>query len=86
MMAAIGAPVASADHVNVPKPPTPPWSRSADGLTYCFVGHCENWDKLGNYVCETGVPTAPVCEAIMAVVRALPPTNIGDLVPHNVIP
>lgn len=77
--------VASANPVNVPKPPTPPWSRTADGLTYCFEGHCLNWDKTGHYVCQTGVPSGGVCDAIMVVVRALPPTNIGDLVPHNII-
>ncbi|GAB2670836.1 hypothetical protein GCM10027169_35830 [Gordonia jinhuaensis] len=80
------APIASADHVNVPKPPTPPWSRTADGLTYCFVGHCESWDKLNNYVCQTGVPTGPVCDVIMAAVRALPPVDVGNFVPHNIIP
>jgi hypothetical protein len=80
------AAAASADPVTVPTPPTPPWSRSADGLTYCFEGHCLNWDKTGHYVCQTGGPTGPVCDVIMLGVRALPPTNIGDLVPHNIIP
>ncbi|MFD1812642.1 hypothetical protein [Rhodococcus gannanensis] len=76
---------ASADHVDKPKPSGPPWSVSHDGLTYCFEGYCESWDKLGNYVCTTGAPTAPVCDAVMIGVRLLPPLNIGDLVPHNII-
>lgn len=76
---------ASADHVNQPKPSGPPWSASPDGLTYCFAGYCDNWDKLDNYVCTTGAPTALACDAIMLGVRVLPPLNVGDLVPHNII-
>jgi hypothetical protein len=76
---------ASADHVDEPKPSGPPWSVSHDGLTYCFEGYCDNWDKLDNYVCTTGAPTAPVCDVVMIGVRLLPPVNIGDLVPHNII-
>lgn len=77
---------ASADHVNKPKPSGPPWSVSADGLTYCFAGFCDNWDKVDNYVCTTGAPTAVLCDGIMLSVRLLPPLNIGDLVPHHLIP
>ncbi|MBQ7803956.1 hypothetical protein [Rhodococcus sp. (in: high G+C Gram-positive bacteria)] len=77
---------AFADHVDNPKPSGPPWSESADGLTFCFSGFCDNWDKLDNYVCTTGAPTAVACDVIMAGVRLLPPLNIGDLVPHNIIP
>lgn len=77
--------LASADPVDNPKPVGPPWSESRDGLTYCFAGYCDNWDKLDNYVCTTGAPTALLCDAIMVGVRVLPPLNIGDLVPHNII-
>lgn len=77
--------VASADPVDHPKPSGPPWSESADGLTYCFAGYCDNWDKLSNYVCTTGAPTGLLCDAIMIGVRVLPPLNIGDLVPHSII-
>ncbi|WP_051722111.1 MULTISPECIES: hypothetical protein [Actinomycetes] len=83
---ALGAGTAGANPVDVPKPPTPPWSESADGLTYCYEGFCDNWDKLSNYVCTTGAPTALICDGIMLGVRLLPPLNIGDLVPHNLIP
>jgi hypothetical protein len=84
--AMLGAPAtAAADHVDMPKPSGPPWSVSHDGLTYCFAGFCDNWDKLDNYVCTTGAPTALVCDAIMLGVRILPPLNIGDLVPHHII-
>lgn len=76
---------ASADHVDNPKPSGPPWSESADGLTYCFEGYCDNWDKLSNYVCTTAAPTALACDIIMLGVRVLPPMNIGDLVPHHII-
>nr|WP_296774230.1 hypothetical protein [Rhodococcus sp. (in: high G+C Gram-positive bacteria)] len=79
------AAIASADPVDNPKPSGPPWSESRDGLTFCFEGYCDNWDKLDNYVCTTGAPTALVCDAIMVGVRVLPPLNIGDLVPHNII-
>jgi hypothetical protein len=77
--------VASANPVDEPKPSGPPWSSSPDGLTWCFEGFCDNWDKLDNYVCTTGAPTALICDAIMIAVRVLPPTNIGDLVPHEII-
>lgn len=77
--------LAAADPVDNPKPSGPPWSESRDGLTFCFEGYCDNWDKLDNYVCTTGAPTALVCDAIMVAVRVLPPTSIGDLVPHNII-
>jgi hypothetical protein len=80
-----GTGLAAADPVNNPKPPSPPWSKSADGLTYCFEGYCDNWDKLSNYVCTTEAPTALICDGIMLGVRILPPLNIGDLVPHNII-
>ncbi|MGW0038067.1 hypothetical protein [Gordonia sp. NPDC003376] len=83
--AAATAGTAAADHVDQPKPSGPPWSESRDGLTYCFEGFCDNWDKLDNYVCTTGAPTALVCDAIMVGVRVLPPMNIGDLVPHNIV-
>ena len=76
---------ASANHVDQPKPSGPPWRVSHDGRTYCFAGYCDNWDKLDNYVCTTGAPTALVCDVIMLGVRVLPPLNVGDLVPHNVI-
>lgn len=77
--------VASANPVDHPKPSGPPWSVSVDGLTYCFEGFCDNWDKESNYVCTTGAPTALLCDVIMVGVRVLPPTNIGDLVPHEII-
>ncbi|WP_072803526.1 hypothetical protein [Rhodococcoides yunnanense] len=77
--------IASADPVDNQKPSGPPWSESRDGLTFCFEGFCDNWDKLDNYVCTTGAPTALICDAIMVGVRVLPPLNIGDLVPHNII-
>ncbi|MET3860819.1 hypothetical protein ABIE38_001741 [Dietzia sp. 2505] len=77
--------MASADPVNNPKPTGPPWSPSADGLTWCFEGYCDNWDKLDNYVCTTAAPTALLCDVIMVGVRVLPPLNIGDLVPHHII-
>lgn len=83
ILAAAGT--ASADHVDKPKPTGPPWSESHNGLTYCFAGYCDNWDKLDNYVCTTGAPTALACDAIMLGVRLLPPLNIGDLVPHRII-
>jgi hypothetical protein len=83
---ALGAGTAGANPVDVPKPPTPPWSKSADGLTYCYEGYCDNWDKMSNYVCTTAAPTALICDGIMLGVRLLPPINIGDLVPHNLIP
>jgi hypothetical protein len=76
---------ASADHIDKPKPSSPPWSESSDGLTYCFEGYCDSWDKLDNYVCTTAAPTALICDGIMLGVRVLPPINIGDLVPHNII-
>jgi hypothetical protein len=50
-----------------------------------FAGYCDNWDKLDNYICTTGAPTALVCDAIMLGVRVLPPLNIADLVPHRLI-
>lgn len=83
--ATLGAGVAGAEPVNVPKPQTPPWSKSADGLTYCFEGYCDNWDKRSNYVCTTGAPTALLCDGIMIGVRVLPPLDIGPLVPHSII-
>ncbi|MFT0661991.1 hypothetical protein ACMHYS_29075 [Rhodococcus erythropolis] len=61
------------------------WSESADGLTYCFAGYCDNWDKLDNYVCTTAAPTGVLCDAIMIGVRILPSTDIGNLIPHNII-
>lgn len=76
---------ASADHVDIPKPSGPPWSVSDDGLTYCFEGYCDNWDKLSNYVCTTAATTAPVCDLIMVGVRVLPPLPVGNLVPHHII-
>lgn len=76
---------AAADHVDIPKPSGPPWTASADGLTYCFEGYCDNWDKLSNYVCTTAGPTAPICETLMVGVRLLPPLPIGNLVPHHII-
>jgi hypothetical protein len=77
--------LASADPVDHPKPVGPPWSVTPDGLTYCFAGYCDNWDKLDNYVCTTGADTALLCDAIMVGVRLLPPLDIGNLVPHNII-
>lgn len=77
--------IAAAEPVDNPKPSGPPWSESRDGLTYCFEGFCDNWDKLDNYVCTTGAPTALLCDAIMVGVRVLPPLEIGNLVPHDII-
>lgn len=76
---------ASADHVNVKKP-GPPWSKSRDGLTYCYIQECLNFDKTGRYVCTTDSPAALICDAIMVYVRAVPPANIGDTIPHHLIP
>ena len=76
---------AGADHVDVPKPTSPPWTEQRDGLTWCYR-ECLNWDKTDHYVCTTGSPAWVLCDGIMIAVRVLPPLNIGDLVPHNIIP
>lgn len=77
---------AGADHVNVPKPPSPPWTEQRDGLTWCYREGCMNWDKTNHYVCTTDSPAWVLCDGIMIAVRVLPPLNIGDHVPHHLIP
>lgn len=59
-----------------------PYSHSEDGLTWSYRGHSSHYDKMGNYVCNTNpweaVPSA-YCNAVMSLVRALPPMPIGGL-------
>lgn len=54
-----------------------PMSPSEDGLTWAFHGNAWNYDKTGAFVCMSD---AFYCDPLMAVVRALPPTPIGDTV------
>lgn len=56
------------------------WSATGDGLTWNLYDRTAHYDKLGNFVCQTGyVPRdADGCNAVMAAVRALPPAPIGD--------
>ncbi|NKY58625.1 hypothetical protein [Nocardia flavorosea] len=59
-----------------------PSSPSEDGLTWSYKGHSSHYDKMGNYVCNTNqwdaLPSA-YCNAVMTLVRALPPMPIGGL-------
>ncbi|WP_416565270.1 hypothetical protein [Nocardia testacea] len=59
-----------------------PWSPSEDGLTWSYKGHSSHYDKTGGYVCNTNqwepLRTA-YCNTVMTLVRALPPTPIGEV-------
>lgn len=52
-----------------------PMSPSRDGLTWSFHGDAWNYDKTGRFVCMS---TAIYCGPLMAVIRALPPVQIGS--------
>ncbi|MBJ8345665.1 hypothetical protein [Antrihabitans sp. YC2-6] len=56
------------------------WSPSEDGLTWSLYGRTAHYDKLGNFVCQTGYvqSDAAYCDTLMTTVRALPQLPIGD--------